>query len=258
MGIKQCKLYPSFPTTFTWSLQRYRTQFSTILTTVGLPLSQLIREEQGPTNLRKTIIEPLEYDQVYEIVLIGNDMQPHPWHFHGNRMDFIDAGSILPYIETEETDVCNQTLLDISRLPDFLASLPSHEEEREVVGHGDSFMVPGYGYVVLRFKADNPGLWLFHCHISWHMALGMAMLFSVEKAPGQYDILEPTLPESCVAARNNVVEETGGDRLLPYQISMAVFATLVAMTAPLTVYGIVKLRRKLIKKAQGYSEVIIK
>ena len=23
------------------------------------------------------------------------------------------------------------------------------------------------GFVVLRLKADNPGMWLFHCHISW-------------------------------------------------------------------------------------------
>ncbi|KAE9008675.1 hypothetical protein PR003_g16083 [Phytophthora rubi] len=33
------------------------------------------------------------------------------------------------------------------------------------------------GYVVLRFKADNPGVWMMHCHVDWHMAIGMGMVF---------------------------------------------------------------------------------
>ena len=29
------------------------------------------------------------------------------------------------------------------------------------------------GYMVLRFAADNPGVWLFHCHIEWHVDQGL-------------------------------------------------------------------------------------
>lgn len=29
------------------------------------------------------------------------------------------------------------------------------------------------GYLVLRFKADNPGVWFFHCHIDFHAVGGM-------------------------------------------------------------------------------------
>jgi iron transport multicopper oxidase len=29
------------------------------------------------------------------------------------------------------------------------------------------------GYIVLRFKADNPGVWFFHCHIDFHVVGGM-------------------------------------------------------------------------------------
>jgi FtsP/CotA-like multicopper oxidase with cupredoxin domain len=39
--------------------------------------------------------------------------------------------------------------------------------------------ISGNGYVVLRFKADNEGIWMFHCHILWHRAGGMAMAFQV-------------------------------------------------------------------------------
>lgn len=43
----------------------------------------------------------------------------------------------------------------------------------------DTIYIPRMGYVVLRFKADNEGLWFFHCHILMHHAAGMAMAFQV-------------------------------------------------------------------------------
>ena len=32
----------------------------------------------------------------------------------------------------------------------------------------DTVIIPGGGHVVIRFRADNPGVWLLHCHIEWH------------------------------------------------------------------------------------------
>lgn len=43
----------------------------------------------------------------------------------------------------------------------------------------DTVQIPSRGYAVLRFRADNPGVWMFHCHILWHLASGMAMLVDV-------------------------------------------------------------------------------
>jgi FtsP/CotA-like multicopper oxidase with cupredoxin domain len=31
----------------------------------------------------------------------------------------------------------------------------------------DTVDVPGGGSVNIRFVADNPGAWVFHCHIQW-------------------------------------------------------------------------------------------
>ena len=42
-----------------------------------------------------------------------------------------------------------------------------------------SVSVPAQGYVVVRFKANNPGLWLFHCHILSHMIEGQSLIFRV-------------------------------------------------------------------------------
>lgn len=44
----------------------------------------------------------------------------------------------------------------------------------------DTVNVPSRGYAVIRFRADNPGVWLLHCHIVWHLATGMAMLVDVQ------------------------------------------------------------------------------
>ncbi|KAI0477945.1 multicopper oxidase [Xylaria cf. heliscus] len=33
----------------------------------------------------------------------------------------------------------------------------------------DTVTVPAFSHIVIRFKADNPGLWALHCHVAWHM-----------------------------------------------------------------------------------------
>ena len=43
----------------------------------------------------------------------------------------------------------------------------------------------GCGWVVVRFVAENPGVWPFHCHITWHFVMGMQVIFieSADKLP---------------------------------------------------------------------------
>lgn len=43
----------------------------------------------------------------------------------------------------------------------------------------DTVTVPVGGYTVLRFIADNPGTWLFHCHLEFHSEVGMTLMFKV-------------------------------------------------------------------------------
>ncbi|KAG6108539.1 hypothetical protein E4U31_007672 [Claviceps sp. LM219 group G6] len=47
----------------------------------------------------------------------------------------------------------------------------------------DTVHVPAMGYVVLRFPLDNEGLWLLHCHVLWHQAVGMGMVIQVGNIP---------------------------------------------------------------------------
>ena len=39
----------------------------------------------------------------------------------------------------------------------------------------DVVLLPANGFVVIAFKADNPGSWLMHCHIARHASEGLAL-----------------------------------------------------------------------------------
>ena len=43
----------------------------------------------------------------------------------------------------------------------------------------DTTTVPVGGYTIIRFLTNNPGTWLFHCHLEFHSEDGMAFLIKV-------------------------------------------------------------------------------
>ncbi|KAK7417078.1 hypothetical protein QQX98_004839 [Neonectria punicea] len=75
----------------------------------------------------------------------------HPIHLHGH--DF----ALLQQVEGQ--------LYDPSKLQLTLDNPP----RRDVV------LLPNGGFVVIAFKADNPGSWLMHCHIARHASEGLAL-----------------------------------------------------------------------------------
>lgn len=66
----------------------------------------------------------------------------------------------------------------------------SNQIKRRLVGAPikDTINVYNGGYTIVRFVADNPGFWTFHCHVEFHMEIGMAMTFKV----GNYDQMPHT------------------------------------------------------------------
>lgn len=54
----------------------------------------------------------------------------------------------------------------------------------EPVGtYRDVVAIPPLGNVTVRFDANQPGVWISHCHIDWHMRNGLAALFVVKSFP---------------------------------------------------------------------------
>ncbi|CAF3858900.1 unnamed protein product [Rotaria sordida] len=137
-------------------------------------------------NTHATYIEHFEYGQTYEVVMINNDPQEHPWHLHGYTMDFIAAGRL----PNRELPPCNQPIprsMDIN----LDSLLPPLNSTPPVLAVGDSFNAPRDSYVVFRFKADNAGPWYLHCHMDWHISPGMALAFSVGHKGSYRDLIQP-------------------------------------------------------------------
>lgn len=86
----------------------------------------------------------LAKDEVVEIILNNNDPGKHPFHLHGHAFQAIVRSE-----EEAGAYVANETF-------------PQTPMRR------DTILVRPNGNIVLRFKADNPGVWLFHCHIEWY------------------------------------------------------------------------------------------
>jgi iron transport multicopper oxidase len=101
--------------------------------------------------------------QVVQIHMQNPHQYPHPMHLHGHVFQVVATGS--------GTWNGNE------------ASMPSVPLKR------DGFVVPAQGYAVIRFKADNPGVWFFHCHIDLHLVGGMAA--TIIESP---DVLAGSVP----------------------------------------------------------------
>ena len=48
----------------------------------------------------------------------------------------------------------------------------------------DTVVVPDAGYTLIRISARNAGVWLMHCHMSWHNHIGMGVIFKVGDEKG--------------------------------------------------------------------------
>ena len=106
-------------------------------------------------------------------------MAPHPIHLHGHNFAVLKMG-FAEYNETTAlfTDhnpdvVCSNRLC---KNPRWNGQPPQHLNlENPPVK--DTIVVPAKGYVVIRFKSNNPGYWPMHCHAASHHSEGMNILF---------------------------------------------------------------------------------
>lgn len=107
----------------------------------------------------------LKHLEVVEIVLSNLDTGTHPFHLHGRNFQMLER---VPSFGPHFYDYSDGTVF-----ASYNAS--SHKTYPTYPARRDVFVLPPGGYYVIRFVADNPGVWLFHCHIDWHLAQGLSM-----------------------------------------------------------------------------------
>ncbi|KAK1749961.1 putative iron transport multicopper oxidase FET3 [Echria macrotheca] len=89
-------------------------------------------------------------NDIVQIVVNNFDDAAHPFHLHGHQFQVLERG-----------------LSQAGVWPGDSAAYSSAPPRRDTV------VVNGGSFAVLRFKATNPGVWLFHCHIEWHVEMGL-------------------------------------------------------------------------------------
>ncbi|KAJ3323899.1 ferroxidase fet3 [Blyttiomyces sp. JEL0837] len=126
----------------------------------------------------------LTYGDIVELVIVNNDEGDHPFHLHGHVFQLIlitsrkydyDKGYFglvngTDYLDDESGGDGDGDFDDFGGVNGGLG-IPEFPMRRDTV------VVPAGGFAVVRFVADNPGVWFFHCHIEWHLASGLAATF---------------------------------------------------------------------------------
>nr|CAD7404504.1 unnamed protein product [Timema cristinae] len=105
---------------------------------------------------------------VVELIIIDKGVRydaNHPFHLHGHGFRVVAMERLNSSITEEEV----RSLDKAGLIRRKLSGAPLK----------DTVTVPDGGYTIVRFHANNPGYWLFHCHIEFHVEIGMALVFKV-------------------------------------------------------------------------------
>jgi FtsP/CotA-like multicopper oxidase with cupredoxin domain len=98
----------------------------------------------------------------------------HPIHMHGHDFLLLATG----------TGVFNTSVLQSANL--------NNPPRRDVITlPASAFGAPDVGgFAVIAFPLDNPGIWMIHCHIAWHVSEGLALEFveRIDEIPGNVGV----------------------------------------------------------------------
>ncbi|CAK9164146.1 unnamed protein product [Ilex paraguariensis] len=157
-------------------LQAYYQDIPGILTTDFPPVPPVKFDYTG--NVSRALWQPvfgtklykLKFGSKVQIVLQDTGIistEDHPIHLHGYH--FYVVGQGFGNFDSRK-DTAKLNLID--------------PPQRNTIN------VPVGGWSVIRFVADNPGVWLMHCHIDSHLTWGLAMNFLVENGVGELQSIQ--------------------------------------------------------------------
>ncbi|MED6141244.1 hypothetical protein PIB30_101317, partial [Stylosanthes scabra] len=122
-----------------------------------------------------TEVKVLEYGSTVELVLQGTNLlagTEHPIHLHGHSFYVVGWGF---GNFDKDKDPFTYNLVD-----------PPYQ---------NTVAVPKNGWVTIRFRTENPGVWFMHCHLERHVSWGMAMTFIVKNGKNPEDQMLPPPPD---------------------------------------------------------------
>uniref|UniRef100_A0A5B7AGX6 Laccase n=1 Tax=Davidia involucrata TaxID=16924 RepID=A0A5B7AGX6_DAVIN len=139
-----------------------------------------------------TRVKVVNFNETVEIIFQGTSVlrgtESHPMHLHGHNFYVVGSGWG-NFNNNSDPELFN--LVD----PPLL----------------NTFGVPKYGWTVIRFWANNPGVWYLHCHMDRHMSWGMDSVLIVKNG-GTVESTMRGPPASMPSCRNSdgKVEQKSG------------------------------------------------
>eukprot|EP01018_Ginkgo_biloba_P031591 Gb_00462 [translate_table: standard] len=122
-----------------------------------------------------TRVKVIPFNSTVQVILQDTSIagtESHPLHLHGYNFFVVGQGFGNYNASKDE--------------PKFNLVDPA---ERNTVG------VLSAGWVAIRFRADNPGVWFMHCHLEAHTSWGLKMAWIVKNGKGPLQSLPPPPPD---------------------------------------------------------------
>ncbi|XP_058099501.1 laccase-7-like [Magnolia sinica] len=123
------------------------------------------------TTLKSTRVKRLAYNSTVEMVFQNTailSVENHPIHLHGFNF-FVLAQGFGNYDNATHRSMFNLV----------------NPQLRNTIA------VPVGGWAVVRFIANNPGVWLMHCHLDVHLSWGLSTAFVIDNGPTVSSTLPP-------------------------------------------------------------------
>ncbi|KAK4995558.1 hypothetical protein LTR66_004652 [Elasticomyces elasticus] len=149
---------------------------------------------------------------VVEVVINNYDAGSHPFHIHGHDVQLVarQSGVYNPPPHFKHPDQPNKSghngTSNALGYSGDTATMPAVPMRR------DTWLIAPKGYTVIRFVADNPGVWFLHCHMDWHAELGLAMtLIEAPKQLQSTQSINPAMAFLCKAQGIPTAGNAGGN-----------------------------------------------
>ena len=126
-------------------------------------------------NITNNLVIQHSSPETINLIIRNFDENPHPMHLHGHKFWILGAGhGPFPGYKS------------LGLKPEGKGLLTNGSDVLDNLLRRDVATLEGFGWLALRFVADNPGVWAFHCHMAWHSekGLGMQFLSGVEEMRG--------------------------------------------------------------------------
>lgn len=145
-----------------------------------------------------------EYGQLVEIVINNYDTGAHIMHIHGHQPQLVARvnGEV-----NAAGNITSQAIYDGDS-----SSFPKIPVRR------DTWVLAAAGYTVVRFVANNPGVWIIHCHMEWHIDAGLTATLIEAPMRLQAQTFPPAMAQICRDQHYAVAGNAAGNVDDPYDL----------------------------------------